>query len=97
MVIGKCLGCEFRNNFGSSNLSPSGVARGYRKSAFQDAEDKTVAWALARETDAPHHHPKNNACFNQRKSATSPQPTLVPSVIPDAEDKNRSLGFSPGN
>jgi hypothetical protein len=40
MVIGKCLGCEFRNNFGSSNLSPSGVARGYRKSAFQDAEDK---------------------------------------------------------
>jgi len=40
MVIGECLGFEFRNNFGSSDPSRSGVARGYRKSAFQDAEDK---------------------------------------------------------
>ena len=65
MVIRECIGCEFRNSFGSSDPSPSGVARGYRKSAFQDAEDKTVAWALARATDAPHHHPKNTAFFNQ--------------------------------
>jgi len=29
MVIGECVGCEFRNSFGSSDHSPSGVGRGY--------------------------------------------------------------------
>ena len=29
MVIGECIGCEFRNSFGSSDPSPSGVGRGY--------------------------------------------------------------------
>jgi len=28
-VIGECIGCEFRNSFGSSDPSPSGVGRGY--------------------------------------------------------------------
>jgi hypothetical protein len=28
VVIGECVGCEFRNSFGSSAPSPSGVARG---------------------------------------------------------------------
>ncbi len=40
---------------------------------------KTVAWALARATYAPHH-PKNTAFFHQRKSVSHSHSTFVPRV-----------------
>ena len=35
MVIGECIGCEFRNSSRSSDPSPAGVARSYWKTALQ--------------------------------------------------------------
>jgi len=55
--------------------------------AFLTPRTKTVAWALARATYAPHY-PKNTAFFNQRKSVSHSHSTFVPRVIfveaPDA-------------
>jgi len=48
--------------------------------AFLTPQTTTVASALAQATDAPLH-PQNTAFFHRRKSAFTPQPTLMPRVI----------------
>jgi hypothetical protein len=65
MVIGECIGCEFRNSFGSSAPSPSGVARANRRHIlpWPSVANKKTHTRSQNNLFCPHRSQHSRYCF----------------------------------